>query len=142
MSKNLIKKIAIVILIILLFSFISPLSSSNAVSLAGVINKPITSFCMLILDGINILLTLLLEGAEAFDKVQLAFTEEDFITFKDSLVDPSKIFSNEVPMLNANIFEAKNEEQFGTSGDSLGVILKKVVAGTYEVIRNLSAVIL
>ena len=47
MSKNLTKKIAIVILIILLFSFIAPFNSSQAVSFAGVINKPITSFCML-----------------------------------------------------------------------------------------------
>lgn len=149
MSNKVIKKIAIILIIIILFTCVSPLKESNAasVSLDGILNKPITTFFTFCIDSVNLLITMLLKGTQMYNDLQEAFDKSDanerYDVYKSILVDPTSIFKGDVKVLNADIFSA-NETTSWTSGDpgSLISVLKKNVAATYEIIRNLAAVIL
>lgn len=149
MSNKVTKKIAIILIIITLFTCVSPLMESNAakVSLDGVLNKPITTYFTFCIDSVNTLITMLLKGSTMYDELVDAFDEDNedsrYKKYKSILVDPTSIFKGDVSVLNADIFSA--DESITMKDGDPGVIigaLKKNVAAIYEVIRNLAAIVL
>ena len=161
------KIISILLLIMMLFNFITPLKS-NAVYMAGtgILTKPILWFGISAMDSINIGIAAIFCGENNFRAIKEDLEDNvteiniDEPTGRNELLQkavynfmmsPDKIFTGQVSLLNANLFKAdssKNliqtlEEDFkGGIGSDLAGALKKSVAGIYVILRNICAVIL
>lgn len=153
-TKNKITKIILLILVIILFNFITPYYSyglSLVPGLGGILNKPIVNLLMLPIDALNMLLNVIFVPEDTWNNLQALFDADDItegveVGYFEQMMSPDKIFKGDVELLNANIFEAENiEGSFSSnisSGKSLASSLKKVVANVYVLLRNIAAIVL
>ena len=167
-KKNASKKIALIMLIIMLFSIISP-NHSNAGIGISTLTKPFSGMVMRTIDGFNALLATLFatdekigeiaktwgdleeikddENKRAFEKIAEGLDEcQD--AYYNLLLSPDDIFSNRVQVTNANIFSEKFDEDGKASLGDVNMFnhlmkqLKQAVAQLYYIMRNLAIVIL
>ena len=167
-KKNASKKIALIMLIIMLFSIISP-NHSNAGIGISTLTKPFSGMVMRTIDGFNALLATLFatdekigeiaktwgdleeikddENKRAFEKIAEGLDEcQD--AYYNLLLSPDDIFSNRVQVTNANIFSEKFDEDGKASLSDVNMFnhlmkqLKQAVAKLYYIMRNLAIVIL
>ena len=161
-KRNAISKTALAILIITLFSIISPICSNAGIGLS-ILTKPYFSYCMMIIDGFNAALATLFASDEKMKSI--AETVEEINTknlfqkiaegldecqdgFYNLLLSPDDIFSNRVQVTNANIFSEKFDEDGKLSLSDWNLFnhlmkqLKQAVAQLYYIMRNLAIVIL
>ncbi len=143
MNTKIIKKIALVLICVVIINVAIPLNTSNA-GFTGVLTKPIAYICMGILDAINSGITLLVCGAEAYEDMANAMDAGDGLdeAVHNNLIGPDKIFAGEVAMVDANIFDVPTEKSWKVSGDGLISALKTTISSIYVALRNLSALIL
>lgn len=144
------KKVLIVFLVVIVvFNTIIP-TYSYGLDLGGILLKPVFSLLGTMLDGVNFLLQTFLGGVEANKKVDSFSSWE-----KEALASPEKIFTNQYPILNANLFSVDdNSTSTGWvkfnglqdfkegAGKSTIVKIKNAVAGIYILLRNVGAIVL
>lgn len=165
-KNNIVTKTALVILIIMLFSIITPTCSNAGIGLSLLI-KPYSAMVMRTIDGFNALLATLFASDEKmnsiaetvkdigdvdstknlFEKIAEGLDEcQD--GFYNLLLSPDDIFSNRVQVTNANIFSDKFSEDGKLSLSDWNLFnhlmkqLKQAVAQLYYIMRNLAIVIL
>ncbi len=165
-KKNAISKTALAILIITLFSIISPICSNAGIGIS-ILTKPYSSYCMMIIDGFNAALATLFASDEKMNSIAETVTDIKNIDstknlfqriaegldecqdgFYNLLLSPDDIFSNRVQVTNANIFSEKFDEDNKVTLSDVNLFshlmkqLKQAVAQLYYIIRNLAIVIL
>lgn len=165
-KNNIVTKTALVILIIMLFSIITPTCSNAGIGLS-LLTKPYSAMVMRTIDGFNALLATLFASDEKmnsiaetvkdigdvdstknlFEKIAEGLDEcQD--GFYNLLLSPDDIFSNRVQVTNANIFSDKFSEDGKLSLSDWNLFnhlmkqLKQAVAQLYYIMRNLAIVIL
>lgn len=156
LKKRFFKKIALSILIVMIFAFIIPLNSHAAI-LTGIVTKPLCLMVNVITDGINHLFAGITHAAidwdtfeEGIDAYYEGNVEEAWnkavATYQSTFMSPDKIFQGKVPVLDANIFDAGGtdtfEAVFDGSGASIAPALKNEISNVYVLLRNISAVML
>lgn len=163
-KKNSDKKIALILLIIMLFNIIVP-NYSNAGLITSLLGKPIATLGVILIDGINRMLSLTFaldaklvgtvndvttaweasqtdNGKGFLEKMQDGLDAAADIWY-NILLSPDDIFAGNVKIANANIFTANNSGiQNLTSFGHLIDTIKEAVAGLYYIMRNLGATIL
>ena len=94
MNKKIMKKIALVLICIIIFNLTIPFNESNA-GFTGILTKPITWLCMGILDAVNGGLTLLLCGFTAMEEMADEFDSGEPLSesVHDHLIAPDRIFA-------------------------------------------------
>ena len=128
-KKNSDKKIALILLIIMLFNIIIP-NYSNAGLITSILGKPIATLGVLIVDGFNRTLSVVFEldakatgltteiknawnnsqadnGKSFWQKMEDGLDDINS-AFYNLLLSPDDIFSGKVKIANANIFTANN----------------------------------
>lgn len=146
-QKRIMKIIYILMIIIILEFSISPISNA---AFTGILTKPICYLFVGATDAINFLFSAIsVPPGENLNELNTAFDNNDLSATANILMSPDRIFSGDVPLLEANIFKADVEtsnislENLLKSGDqSLVKALKKTVSNIYVLLRNISALIL
>ncbi len=150
MSKknNSFKKIALILVVVILISFSFPLNTSYG-AFTGILTKPVCSFFVGIIDAFNLIMaSICVPAGTNWNTVANGLFNNNLVSAAhDVLMSPDKIFTNQVPLLDANIFDApesnQNLQEILESGNqSLATALKKIVSNIYVWLRNICAVIL
>ena len=152
------KVISILMLIILIFNFMTPLKSDGFFT--SILTKPIATLYVWVLDGINRIGSVLFVSEADYTALEEGMENKDASKDSDDakiarynkLMSPDKIFSGEVGLLNADIFAAPNEQKgfyesiTDDTNDAMvggiGTQLKKSASGVYTTLRNICAVIM
>lgn len=165
-KNNIVTKTALVILIIMLFSIITPTCSNAGIGLS-LLTKPFSAMVMRTIDGFNALLATLFASDEKMNSIAETVKDIGDIDstknlfqkiaegldecqdgFYNLLLSPDDIFSNRVQVTNANIFSDKFSEDGKLSLSDWNLFnhlmkqLKQAVAQLYYIMRNLAIVIL
>lgn len=166
-KSNANRKIALILLIVMIFNMIIPTYSHAGIGIS-LISKPLTGLIMMIFDGVNAILATVF----ATDEKILSLPEEAINSLKEesssnsyfekildkldkcqeiyynTLLSPEDIFTNRVQITDANIFSEKydeNEEVNVTDWNLFNHLmkqLKQTTAALYYIMRNLAVVIL
>lgn len=165
-KNNIVTKTALVILIIMLFSIITPTCSNAGIGLS-LLTKPYSAMVMRTIDGFNALLATLFASDEKMNSIAETVKDIGDVDstknlfqkiaegldecqdgFYNLLLSPDDIFSNRVQVTNANIFSDKFSEDGKLSLSDWNLFnhlmkqLKQAVAQLYYIMRNLAIVIL
>ncbi len=155
-NYNIVQKIAIVLVCLVVFNFITPTYVSNA-SLGGVLFSPIKELLVTMGDIVLDLIDMGFTGKfENVMKEMLAYRkagdENNRFTGDDdereilmSKVSLESIFSNNVEFLNVDFINPINEDDYTVKNKSTTeglTSLRKIIAAWYVAIRNFSLVIM
>ncbi len=145
---NSFKKIALILVVVILISFSFPLNTSYGL-FTSILTKPVCWLFIHAIDGINLFLSAVsMPPTTNWQNFTKSLEENNFLdAWFDVLMSPDKIFSNKVVLLDANIFDAPDSNQniieIMQDGDqSLAVALKRTVSNIYVWLRNICAVVL
>lgn len=152
-KSSVFKKIVIMLIVIILFNALIP-PEVKAWDLAGILMKPLSSLILVVMVSIDATLGVFLTAADMVmngvgDLIAGLCSGNDSISINGEtiladkiLVGPDTIFSGQVGILNANIFEANvNTTGIIQNSNVMGSI-KKGLAETYVVLRNVCAIIM
>ena len=120
----------------------------QAVSLGGILFKPISQFIAICIASVDITLGSFLNGDSAnidkLDEIMDKLKDQDTSGISDDIiVGPDTIFRGDIDILNANIFKKSSSETSSWwGGITLGEQLRNMVSGIYVILRNICAIIL
>lgn len=144
-KSGLFKKIIIILIVLILFNIAVP-KRVNAVSLGGILFKPISAIILTILTAANCTLSLFLHGASVgIGGIQDAVDHIDDDVWSNAFfVGPDTIFSGKLAALDANIFRDTLNTDSNILLDSTSVLgsAKKGIAATYTNLRNICAIVM
>lgn len=158
-KSNFAKKLIIVLIVLMIFNLAIP-KRVKAWDVGGVLLKPFTAIGLVVLVSIDVGLGLIIGVTNIVTSNYGALVEKltdkgemsgiDYAgqivadgisyTINEIFIGPDTIFSGQVDLLNANIFEANVSTGFSPSG--LGGTLKKGIAATYVTLRNICAMLM
>lgn len=161
-KSNFAKKLIIVLIVLMIFNLAIP-RRVKAWDVGGVLLKPFTAIGLVVLVSIDVGLGLIIGvtnivtsnyGAlveKLTDKGEMSsvnyegennsvIVDGKSYIMNEIFIGPDTIFSGQVELLDANIFEADVSTGFSPSG--LGGTLKKGIAATYVTLRNICAMLM
>lgn len=150
------QKLIIILIALMIFNIAVP-KEVKAWDVGGILLKPISSLILAWLVSIDVQLGVFLAGVDiAVDAVgdiidrinestdsNYVIKEEDGkkTTILDIFIGPDTIFCGKISMLDANIFQA-NSSNGVLSGANMAGTIKKAIAQTYVILRNICALLM